>query len=244
MASDAAFSDLSERAQRFFAANRATYAPPPFRIDTSSSLSKSPDLREFAAHLEPINSIYSGLKFPVLGGQLAGEVRLGLHGSNNVWRARPDILVARMAAHDTAQCAMVLAVGSRFGCSWTGEFTPLFDSIGLMLEDAAVWGGLQGWSYVAFLDAATEHVLGVLGDLSRDSSASGDLSQWWFGEDIAVSVAPYLNPARGDNPRTTILVKSAHAVGRVRRELDGVGFGGIKLRDAALGCVPLLRNAT
>jgi hypothetical protein len=244
MTDDAAFSDLSERARRFFAAHRATYAPPPFRIDASSSLSKSPDLHEFAAYLEPINSMYSGLKFPVLGGQLAGEVRLGLHGSNNVWRAGSDVLLARMAAHDTAQCALVLSADGRFGCSWTGEFTPLFDSIGLMLEDAAVWGGLQGWSYVAFLDVLVEGVPGVLADLSRDPSASGNLSQWWIGEDIAVSVAPYLNPARGDKPCTTILAKSAPAAAKVMRELDGVGFGGIKFRDADLGCVPLLGNAT
>lgn len=243
MTGDLAFSDLSERAQRFFAANRSTYAPPPFRIDASSSLSKSPDLGEFAAYLEPFNLIYAGLRFPVLGGQLTGEMRLGLQGSNNVWRASSEILLARMAAHDTAQCALVLSADGRFGCSWTGEFTPLFDSIGLMMEDTAVWGGLQGWSYVAFLDVLVEDVLGVLGALSMDPSASGNLSQWWFGEDVAVSVSPYLNPARGDNPCTTILAKSALAVAELRRKLDGVGFDGIKLRDADLGRVPLLGNA-
>jgi hypothetical protein len=238
---DAAFAVLSDRARGFLVTHGSTRPAQSFTVDVSKSLGSESELRPFVSRLEQVDARFSGLQFPVLGGQLAGTMRLGLSGQNNVWRAAVDILVARMATHDSAQCALVISSGGQFGCSWSGEFTPLFDSVDSMLEDVAVWGSLPGWRYVAFLDVELEGVRGAIGDLTADPDASGDLSQWWFGDGVAVSMMPYLNPRRSELSQITVLAESAAVAEEIRERMTAAPqLGGIEIPVKALGRVPML----
>jgi len=229
---------LSERGRLFMdhhTAQAMITCPDPHSIqDTIDASSLEPSLRK-AAHLaSQFNAQYEGTAFPVLGGQLEGKIRLGVRGSGWIWRTDDGVVVYRAADHDSAQCAMVLSAEGVFGCSWIGEFTPLFDSLDLLLEHCAAWLEVQGWHHAAVLDTDPATVVSLFPEVTIDNRASGRLAQWWAHADVHIVAAPSLNPRSNspevlvltrrlaDTPKVqTTLLRAGHSVGDVAAKLKG-----------------------
>ena len=183
---------------------------------------------------------YRGLSVVSLGGPLEGEVRLGVNGRRPVRNAGPGLTVFRCASHPTIQCSIVSTVDGRIGCSWSNEFTPLFDSVGHFLENAAAWGNVQGWRYVAVGDVARESVVHVLGDIDVVVPASGEMSGWWVGSDIAVVFQQYLNPSRSRHPQVFVLARTLSSAKEAGRRIgDAVPPMACKAAEM-MGVVPTL----
>lgn len=217
-----ALDGLSERAQRFFSANAVREAGTVLDSVADAWGREEAEGASLAVLLDTLNSRYGGLRVPVLGGQLEGMIRLGFSGRpDSVWEGS-GLLMARFAEHDTAQCALVVASDGRFGCSWAGEFSPLFESLEAMFEDVAVWGSLRGWRYVAEGDFPADEVCRVLGDMESDPVANGWLARWWFGQGLAVSAAAYLNSRRSSHPLVTVLGESTAVVAEARARIAGL----------------------
>lgn len=211
---------LSGRAQTFYGAH-ATRVPVP-DVVISKEWTEGEDGRwaSFTADVQRFNRDFAGLRIPVLGGPLAGEVTLGTRRASPVWRLSDGMPVFRAADHDSAQCALVISADGVFGCSWAGEFTPLFDSLDGMLEDVAMWGTLQGWHF-AISDAggSAGSVVTRLGDVRLDEHCSGNMSRWWMGDQVAVSCAPFLNPGRSPRQQISVLVRDRSGASAVRNLL-------------------------
>jgi hypothetical protein len=114
---------------------------------------------------------YRGISVFSLGGPLKGELRLGINGERPIWRADHGVEIFRCGVHHAIQCAIVASIDGRLGCSWSGEFTPLFDSVELFIENAAAWATVQGWRYVAVGDISADLALDVLDGLTVDALA-------------------------------------------------------------------------
>ena len=169
---------------------------------------------------------YGGLEVTVLGGVLEGKIRFGVGPSDAVWRDRQGVQMFRCASHPTLQCTIVSAVDGRLGCSWSREFTPLFDSVEVFLRDAAMWRVLQGWTYVAVgaLDPARAADLG----LSPEGPGKG--ISWWTSPDVVMVAHPYLNPARSPDPQVFVLARNETVKDRVRTRLAASGVGELPFR--------------
>lgn len=115
----------------------------------------------------------------------------------------------------------------------------MFDSLKQFLENAAAWGVVQGWRYVAVGDFAVDSVVGLLGDVNPDVSASGKSASWWIGDDRAISVQQYLNPARSRYPQVCVLAKTPIAASEMGGLLPGLGVEPAALKAAKIfGFVP------
>lgn len=168
---------------------------------------------------------YGGLTVPVVGGPLEGEIRLGVHGLDPVWRASDGRLVYRGVSHPTAQCTLLFDSDGRFGTAWRDEFNVMLDSVELVLEQAAAWAALHGWSHSAIVTGAeVAEVVRAVGGLSLDGDASGELSQWWSSDDL-VAVSSYALNGRGRAPASIHLVARAAAQAReIRAALTHHGY--------------------
>jgi hypothetical protein len=162
---------------------------------------------------------FRGISLTVAGGPLEGTLTVGTRGSRPFWRTESGTLVVRVGKHDSAQAAMVMSSDGTFGCSWSFEFTPLFDSFEAVVEDAAAWASLEGWRHVSVLAADPATVVQAIPGLEPDTAASGELSQWWTGDGVAVSAAPFLNQRRSSFPQVSVLAESTRKCAELRRTL-------------------------
>jgi hypothetical protein len=184
---------------------------------------------------------YRGLSVVSLGGPLEGKLRLGVNGARPIWRTRQGQGIFRCGSHAGIQCAVVSSVDGRVGCSWSGEFTPLFDSMRLALENAAAWGSMQGWKYVVVEDAASSSMVDLFDDITSDDAASGELSAWWIGDDHAVVAQQYLNPSRSAHPQVSVLAKTSVAEKEIRHRFASAGVSPVAFQVVeAMGVVPML----
>ena len=234
--------DLSARARAFIDTFSAEEALP---LD---SWVRAPDIAsewEGLAEARRIASVfddsYRGISVLSLGGPLKGAVRLGVYGVRPVWRTEQGMIVFRCGIHPTIQCAVVTSVDGRLGCSWTSEFSPLFDSIQLYIENAAAWAVVQGWRYVAVGDVITSSVLSVFDELSVDPLVSGGLAAWWIAADHAMVTQQRLNPAIGGRPQISILARTPAAKEQARSRLVKTGIDPLAFQTADfIGRVPTL----
>jgi hypothetical protein len=176
---------------------------------------------------------YRGISVLSYGGPLEGEVRLGIDGDRPIWRTPDGLEVCRFGRHPAIQCAVVISIDGRLGCSWTGEFTPLFDSVVLFIENAAAWAAVRSWRYVAVGDVSVEVVLDRLDSMTVDASASGRLATWWASPDCAMTAQRWLNPGRGSDPQVCVLARTRVAFDESRRRLGGLPGAGPFLFTAA-----------
>jgi hypothetical protein len=218
----------------------ASLEPAPHPDDFESDWGDSAETRRA---IRAFDQKYRGMSVRSLGGPLKGEVRLGVNGARPFWRSGTGIAIFRCGDHPSIQCAIVASLDGRFGCSWSGEFTALFDSVELFIENAAAWGMVQGWEYVAVTDVPVNSVLAALDDMAVDVTASGELATWWTAADQVVVVQRHLNPARSVYPQVSVLARTPVAKDSTRRRLADVGMGPSAF-DAAetFGQVPQLRT--
>ena len=236
---------ISERARNFPGitrvsgpVGRAWASPAP---EAESRWRASPETLRAA---ERFDEEYGGLKIAVLGGPLEGEIVLGVAGPEAVWRGPRGVEMFKCATHPTLQCAIVSTVDGRLGCSWSREFNPLFPSVDSFFEDAAMWGSVQGWSYVAVGAFPVEIVLAKFPELTRDDSASGGLISWWVSPEVVIAVHPYLSPGRSEHPQISVLADTHGAMDLVRRALRATGAGELSFTAGEMhGSVSRLRAA-
>lgn len=228
---------LSERARQFIqehgtGAARASFGMadlglmfPTLRRDPHLVAAMDPAFVALLPTVVEFERTYGGLTVPVVGGSLEGEIRLGLHGVDPVWRASDGRLVYRGARHPTAQCTLLFDSNGRFGTAWHDEFNVMLDSVELVLEQAAAWAALHGWSHSAIVTGAeVAEVVRAVGGLSLDGDASGELSQWWSSDDL-VAVSSYGLDGRGRAPASIHLVARAAAQAReIRAAITGHGL--------------------
>ena len=206
--------------------------------EIESRWNASPEARHVA---ERFDGEYGGLKITFLGGSFEGEVVLGVTGPEAVWRSQQGVEMFKCASHPTLQCAIVSAVDRRLGCSWSREFSPLFDSVALLIEDAAMWGSVQGWSYAAAGAFPVEIALEEFPDLIRDDSASGGLLSWWVSPEVVTAAHQYLSPGRSTHLQVAVLVKTSEAKELVRRALRKNGISELLYAAGEMhGIVPKL----
>ena len=151
-----------------------------------------------------------------LAGPLQGEVWLGTTG---MWRTPDGLEVFRCGDNPTLQAAIVASVDGRIGSSCAFEFTPLFDSVELLLANAAAWNRVRDWRYVATGDLPVEAALVVLDELTVDPSASGELTTWWISPDLVVTAQRWVNGGRGPAPHVSVLARTESAFAEARRRL-------------------------
>jgi hypothetical protein len=211
-------------------------------LDAESPWNASPEAHHAA---ERFAGEYGGLKVAVLGGSFEGEVTFGVAGPEAVWRSRQGVEMFKCAHHPTLQCAIVATVDRRLGCSWGREFSPLFDSVELFIEDAAMWGSVQGWSYVAVGEFSLDIALEEFPDLMREDSASGGLSSWWVSPELVIAAHPYLSPGRSAHPKITVLAATGRTKESVRRALRDSGIGELPFTAGEIyGIVPKLSTGS
>lgn len=228
---------LSERASQFIhehgtGVGRAGFGMadlglmfPTLRRDPHLVAAMDPGLVALLPTVVDFERTYGDLTIPVVGGPLEGEIRLGVHGLDPVWRASDGRLVYRGARHPTVQCTLLLDADGRFGTAWRDEFNVMLDSVELVLEQAAAWAALHGWSHSAIVTGAeVADVVRAVGGLSLDGDASGELSQWWSSDDF-VAVSSYGLNGRGRDPASIHLVARATVQAReLRAALTHRGF--------------------
>ena len=159
---------------------------------------------------------WGGVAVPVLGGPLEGSLRLGVCGPDPMWRTEAGEVVFRGAEGDALQCALVIDSQGVGGCSWSGEFSPLFDSCELMFEHGAAWLDVQGWRYASIVGAEPSAVAEQFTDMEIDRVASARLATWWIAPGVRVSSTPYLNPRVSSRPQVIVLVQDKLMVDDVR----------------------------
>lgn len=73
-----------------------------------------PELLALLPAVVELQRTHGGLTVPVVDGPLAGELRLGVHGSDPVWRTSDGHLVCRVVGHSTpsARCCSTRTAGS------------------------------------------------------------------------------------------------------------------------------------
>lgn len=174
---------------------------------------------------------------------MEGEVVLGVTGPDAAWRSQQGVEMFKCASHPTLQCAIVSTVDGRLGCSWNREFAPIFDSVELFIEDAAMWGSVQDWSYAAVGALSVDIVLEEFPDLALDDSASGDLSSWWISSEVVIAAHPYLSPGRNEHRQIAVLVKTSEAKEPVRSALRHNGIDASFCNSGEIqGMVPRLNS--
>ncbi|MEV6283249.1 hypothetical protein [Kribbella sp. NPDC051770] len=182
-------------------------------------------------------SEYGGLRFSVPGGVLEGQLWLAARRPGVLVRAVTDGSFMFLAAdHSDAQCAFMISASGAFGCSWSGEFGQLFDSVEHMLECIALWHAFTGWTYVTVFSGTPGAVVATLGALEADESAAGSTTGWWLGTDVVVVAEPYLTPTASKTPQVTVLARDAQVAALIRQRLRGVpgvqnGFTAASLRS-------------
>ncbi len=236
--------DLSARAREFVDISSTDKALPP------DSWVRGPDvapgwegLAEARGVARVFDDSYQGISILSLGGPLKGAVRLGVHGERPIWRTEQGLSIFRCGIHPTIQCAVVASVDGRLGCSWVSEFSPLFDSVQLYIENAAAWAVMQGWQYVAVGDVLTSSVLSVFDELPADPLVSGEMAAWWTGADHAVVTQQRLNPALSGRPQVSVLARTPAAKEEARSRLVEIGMDPLIFQAADfIGQVPTLRS--
>jgi hypothetical protein len=179
---------------------------------------------------------YGGLRFAVPGGVLEGELWLAARQPGVLVRPTLDGSYMFLAAdHSDAQCAFMISASGAFGCSWSGEFGKLFDSVEQLLECISLWHSVIGWTYVTVFSGTPEVVVATLGDLEADEYAAGSTAGWWLGTDVAVVVEPYLTPTASETPQVTVLARDERVSALARERLGGIpdvraGFTAASLR--------------
>ncbi|MFF4155900.1 hypothetical protein [Streptomyces sp. NPDC001678] len=184
------------------------------------------DLERMLSKMARFEERYGGLVVPVRGGVLAGSLTLGFGATPAVRRSDDGEPIIRMASHDSAQCAIVMSADGRVGCSWSGEFHHLFDSVEHLIEDCAAWHRIRGWWYAAVSDFDQDLVMSAAGGGALDDSVSGEKAQWRRADGIAVVSHPYLNPGRGASVQVAVLAADALKREWLKRKLESHGFGG------------------
>lgn len=113
---------LSERASQFIhehgtGVGRAGFGMadlglmfPTLRRDPHLVAAMDPALVALLPTVVDFERTYGDLTIPVVGGPLEGEIRLGVHGLDPVWRASDGRLVYRGARHPTVQCTLLLGL--------------------------------------------------------------------------------------------------------------------------------------
>lgn len=249
----AGLTSLSERAAEYVRRHGVVEARRPGRerdVEAILRLARSehetqappePDLVVVLAAIREFERSYGGLTLPVVGGQLAGRLTLGLCGPQPVWRTSEGRLVYRGADHDTAQCSLVLSAEGEFGSSWSGEFNPMLDSVRLVLEQVAAWAQFQGWHPAGTVIAEPESVAEVFDELTLDPDASGRLSAWWVRPDLTVVSIFDLNYRGLPHPRVKVWAPTAADAARARSKLVSRGF---TVTGAAASPVDLLPRSS
>ncbi len=234
--------DLSARARAFVDTSSTDEALPGSWVRLPDIASEWEGLAEAHRVARVFDDSYRGISVLSLGGPLKGAVRLGVHGVRPIWRTEQGLSIFRCGIHPTIQCAVVASVDGRLGCSWVSEFSPLFDSVELYIENAAAWAVVQGWRYVAVGDVLASSVLSVFDELSVDPLASGEMAAWWTGADHAVVTQQRLNPAISGRPQVSILARTPAAKEEARSRLVKIGMDPLVFQAADfIGQVPMLR---
>lgn len=220
---------LSTRAVRFLDSGGGPATAPHARdVHVDVGKIRGPVDREavdsLTARLDEINLAYGGLEFTVADGALAGRIGVGSAPSPRAWRYAHQEYALRVARHDVLQCALALSSTGRIGSSWDFDFWPLFDSMEHVIENAAMWNEVRGWSFVAVAECPPEVILSQLAEtpLALDETASGDLAQWWFSRECAVCVERFLNPNRSNLPQVSVLARTNSAGAHVKSLLQGL----------------------
>jgi hypothetical protein len=185
-----------------------------------STLREEAPVTDFSAEVvraaELFDLTYRGTAVLFLGGPLDGEVRLGTTG---MWRTADGLEIFRCGDNPTLQAAIVASADGRVGGSVAGEFTPLFDTVDLLIANAAAWERVRDWRYVAAGDMPVVAVLDPLDGMTVDASASGELTTWWISPDLVVTAQRWLNSERGPNPDVSVLARTESAFEEARRRL-------------------------
>lgn len=223
--------ELSDRAANFLDACVRTDAwAGPIRRETiavdDALVDAGGGIDEALSRMVLFDERFGGRVISVIGGVLVGSLTLGCGARPSLWRSAGGEPVFRMAQHDSAQCAIVMSSSGQVGCSWSSEFHPLFDSIEHFIEDCAAWRQIRGWQYVAISDFDPGRVVGAVGAISPDKSASGEIARWWMADGVAVVAHPYLNPGRGSARQVAVLAADTLRSERVKEQLEVAGFGG------------------
>ncbi|WP_176930512.1 hypothetical protein [Actinacidiphila guanduensis] len=197
---------------------------------------RSRKVEALIAQVGEVNRVYGGMKVTVPDGALAGQLELGSTGRLQAWQAG-DEYVVRVARHNAIQCALTLSDSGRIGSSWGFDFWPLFDGVGHMVENIAMWNSLRGWRFAALFRGEPQRVLGLLddGSLQLDLVASGSLAQWWVSDDYALSVERFLNPGYGDVPQVSVLARTRLLALDAQSRMEELGFGGSGLHRVVGG---------
>ncbi|MEU7752060.1 hypothetical protein [Micromonospora sp. NPDC049171] len=110
------------------------------------------------------------------------------------------------------------------------------------IENAAAWGDVQGWRYVAVGDLPLDLVLDTFDELTPDVRASGQFSGWWTAQDLTVIAQRYLNPARSRHPQVSVAARTPGGQEQARHRLAVAGAEEIAFKAAELsGTVSTLR---
>ena len=175
---------LSSRAQKFVI-EKCLRVP----LGSSAPLLSAPD--SFGPDILDFQNSYGGVILPVLGGELRGWVRLGVR-TGKVSVTPEGERIYNCAQPQFAQCGLYCREDGWFGVSWSGEFLPWHSSISQLIESAAVWSSLHGWTVWSLTGEDPERIAAEVEGVDLDSVASCSVTRWWIGENIAVYSEPYL----------------------------------------------------
>lgn len=159
-----------------------------------------------AAENAIVGGALRGLVFPIHGGDLRGWCRVGAL-KPVMMRASNGPSIIKVAEHNDAQCAIVMAIDGRIGVSWSGEFLPRYSHMTHMIESAAVWSMLLGWYHADAVRSEPEKVLRFLPRSRLIAEASGEHIRWWLGEDCVIYSETQLTAGPGTLPTVVVLAQ-------------------------------------
>jgi hypothetical protein len=165
-----------------------------------------------------VEEILRGVVLPVFGGDLYGWYRIGADQADG-WTTPDGVPVARIAEHDTAQCALVMALDGRIGVSWSGEFLPRYSHLNHLVEATAMWASFLDWEYADALRCNAGQVVSALAGSDLVPEASGEYVRWWRAADHAVYAEPRLTEANASVVNVSVLARTKEKAMTIRRVL-------------------------
>ena len=166
-----------------------------------------------------------GAVIPIRGGGLFGWCHIGAR--RFVKLSTPGgVSVVKVAEHNDAQCAIVMALDGRVGVSWTDDFLARYSHLTHFLEAAAVWSGLADWWYAETVQGHPEQVLREIPNCHLLPEASGEFVRWWATADYAVYAEPRLaDPAASPVAHVSVMARTMDLAqtlaSQLRNEVDG-----------------------
>lgn len=128
----------------------------------------------------------AGFTCDFAGGPLEGRVAMVLERPARPWQAAGAGIVVPFADAMDAQYAIVSTRDGRIGCSFSGEFSQVYEDFSSMLTDALHWWGFKDWYYV-FFSAGYPRAELVPPDLTTPVKSPDGCFAWRIGRDWAVS---------------------------------------------------------